>query len=93
MRDRVNVQALIEEFGLPEDAKYLGYVVHLPVEDEFLHSLQETKDAVLKKFTPTPELAKVFFSKRKASIAARRLKQQTNVCYLFDIGNQLVIAA
>ncbi len=87
----VPIAETIKELGLPNDSKFLGYVVHLPAEEEFLSKIIESKECIQKVFAKTPELAIVYSDHKKAIKDSKKCKQETLVCLLFDIGDQLII--
>lgn len=82
------IQEVIEELGLPTESKLLGYVIHLPVEDEFLAFLKETSAIVKRGFEKTPEAAKLYQSYNRALRDAGKCKQKAEPNLLFDIGTQ-----
>ena len=88
VRER-SVEEVIEELGLPPETKYLGYVVYLPNEDEFLGFIKETSRAIKRGFVKTPSGAKVYQSYKKALRDAGRCKQKAEPNLLFDIGDHL----
>jgi len=83
------VDEVIKELGLPAETKFLGYVVHLPNEDEFLGFIKETSSTIKRGFVKTPSGAKVYQSHKKALRDAGRCKQQAELNLLFDIGDHL----
>ena len=85
------LNALLRELELSDSTKFSGYVIHLPDEDEFLHSIVETKVKTVRKFCDTPEHAKVYNTKISASKDAEKCKQRTDICYLLELDNQLMI--
>jgi hypothetical protein len=83
------VDEVIKELGLPAETKYLGYVVYLPKENDFLGFIKETSSAIKRGFVKTPSGAKVYQSYKKALRDAGRCKQKAEPNLLFDIGDQL----
>ncbi len=83
------VDEIIKELGLPAETKYLGYVVYLPNEDEFLRFIKETSSTIKRGFVKTPSGAKVYQSYKKALRDAGRCKQKAEPNLLFDIGDHL----
>jgi hypothetical protein len=82
------VKEVIEELGFPVDSKFLGYVIHLPVEDEFLALLKETSLVIKRGFVKTPEAAKIYQSYKRALRDSGKCKQKAEPNLLFDIGTQ-----
>jgi len=87
----IAISEAIKELGLPENAEFKGYVVHLPNEEEFLVEIEGTRDFVKRLFTVDPTMAKVYTDHRKATKDSKKCKQETMVCLLFDIGPHLVV--
>lgn len=81
-------QEVIEELGLPTGSEFLGYVIYLPIEDEFLAFLKETSAVVKRGFVKTPEAAKRYHSYKRALRDAGKCKQKAEPNLLFDIGTQ-----
>ena len=48
------------ELGLPEDAAFHGYAVHIPASDEFLMTFSENQESSARQWAKRPELAKCF---------------------------------
>lgn len=82
-----NLDDLKKELGLPDDAEFCGYLVHIEDKDEFLASINETPLAIERSFAKTPELAKRFDEFIDAHDVARAEKGEI-VVLLFDVGNQ-----
>ncbi|WP_372995630.1 hypothetical protein [Marinobacter sp.] len=83
------IEEVIAELGLPPESKFMGYVVHLPNEDEFLAFLKETSTAIKRGFVKSPSGAKVYQSYKRALRDAGKCKQKAEPNLLFDIGNHL----
>ena len=79
------------ELGMPDSAEFLGYVVHIPATDEFLHSVKDAGGAVTRSFARTPDLAFPFESFGEAFALARQEKGEI-VAGLFDVGDQFYVA-
>lgn len=82
---------LIKELGLPENSMFLGYIVHLPNEDEFLAEFISTEVIEKRLFVKTPKLAKVYNDHRNAIRDSKKCKQKAEVCLLFDVGRQFIV--
>jgi len=87
------IQKLINEYRLPNKSVFKGYVIHLFESDEFLHSIQRIRNTITNRgFSKSPEYAKVFSNYEKAlHEKLSYTKHDSNICLLFDIGNQFVI--
>lgn len=85
------LNAVLRELDLPDSTKFCGYVIHLPDNEEFLHSISETKIKTVRKFCDTPEHAKRYKTKFSAAQDAKKCKQKTDICYLLELDEQLMI--
>lgn len=89
----VPIEQVRAEFGLPESAEWLGYVVHLPESDEFLAHSKNTAMAALWGWAKTPLLAHRFDDFQAARKAAKDYgKGGVVVALLFDVGDKLYVA-
>ena len=48
------------DLGIPEDAAFHGYAVHIPEADEFLMNHVDNRDSTTRQWAKRPELAKCF---------------------------------
>ena len=85
------IEQVKEEAGLPEDASFLGYVVHLPRENEFLAYSENSAGIVRRAFGKTPDQSKIFSKYKAAKREAAKCKQKAETWQLFDIGEQYVV--
>lgn len=85
------IATVIEELGLPEGTQYLGYVVHLPNEDEFLAYSKASAGMVQRAFAKSPAGAKVYKSYKKAVRDAKGCKQHAEPYLLFDLGDEYIV--
>lgn len=83
---------VIKALGLPAESKFLGYVVHLPNEDEFLAYSKESAGIVQRAFAKTPHGAKIYSSYKKALRDSKGCSQVADPHLLFDVGNQYYVA-
>jgi hypothetical protein len=90
LRER-KVADVRKELGLPEDAEYLGYIVHLPEKDEFLHSVIDNSAMTSRGFADKPENAKTFKTFDEAYKLARKAKGEV-VAVLFETDNRYFVA-
>lgn len=85
------ISAVLKEIGLPPETLFIGYVVHLPNNDEFLAFHHEEEYIEHRAFCKTPDLALVYSDYHEAVKAANGCKQKTLVCILFDTGPVLYV--
>lgn len=86
----MSLSELKKEYGLKDDAEFLGYSVHIEKSDEFLAHF-ETSGALEKKgWAKTPELALRFDSIADAHDISKACKGSI-VVGMFDIGEQIFV--
>lgn len=88
---KISLDDLKKEYGLSDDAKYLGYAVHLKASDEFLLELVDTTHQVAKTWAKTPELAKRYDRFDLAFADARKCRGAI-VVGMFDTGDKIFVA-
>lgn len=86
-----NIEDLKKELNLPKEAQFLGYVVHLPDTDEFLHNLIENDMGVMKTIAKLPDMAMIFDDIELAIKATNEFNYKARVCLLFDVGSQYLV--
>jgi hypothetical protein len=91
--EQVSLAEVRKQLRLPESAEFLGYVVHLPVSDEFLALSQKGKGIAKRAFVQTPQLARLYDDYHAALRDAAECKQKAEVGVLFDVGDQLFYAS
>lgn len=81
-------------FGLPDDAKFLGFIVASEMED-FLGGVLVNPVGVAAKWMILPDLAKVYKTRKQAEKDIRTLQPDYPVYVLriFDVGKQVVLLA
>jgi len=81
-----------ESFNIAESATLLGYVVSLPDENEYLASVSKEADGTTERgYAASPHNAQVFTSYVKAQKAGGLLTRNSEVGFLFDEKDQLVV--
>lgn len=89
---RVPVNEVREQLGLPASAKLIGYVVHFPQAEEVLAGSKVRGGAVIRAYSQDPALAKLFVDYRAAVRVAKTCRQPAEVGLLFDTPDQLFYA-
>ncbi|MAZ69973.1 hypothetical protein [Porticoccus sp.] len=85
------VQQVIEEFGLPKNTKFLGFVCHLPASDEFLHEVKRVDDIEGRLWGAIPRLAHKYQTHREAKKEVDLYGDGAVVALLFDVGPQYIV--
>jgi hypothetical protein len=80
-----------KNYGLPADAEFLGYGVHIEKSDEFLAEYLDEGEITRKVWAKTPELAKRFVSIADAHDVSKNCKGSI-VVGMFDTGDQIFVA-
>jgi len=84
------INFIIEEFELPRNTKFVGYVINMPESDEFLAEIKKDRGMKLYKWSETPEIAIKFKIYEKAKrIIDQYDKQRAVICLLLDTGKGL----
>lgn len=89
-------QSTIEEvrqaLGLPDDAQALGYVIHLPDQEEFVSTIEDNESIFSVGYAKLPEMAKVYDQPDQAITDAKKIKKhKLLVCVLFESSKQYFI--
>ena len=90
--ERITIEEAKRRLELPDIAEFLGYVIHLYDQDEFVGKIEENKVAVNRIYVKIPDLAQIFDSVEEAINEALRIdKYRLLVCLLFEVDNQHII--
>lgn len=84
------LDAIKKELGLPENAEFLGYLIHLVEKDEFILSVEDTPAVIKRAVTKAPAEAMRFAHFWDAYKYAREEKGE-KVVGLFDVAGQFLI--
>lgn len=79
------------EFGIPEDHKFLGWVVHTPHENGFLGRVIDEGSWVFRAFTGSPEHAMKFKLPTMAARIADELEYPAVLGGAFDTGTHIAV--
>jgi hypothetical protein len=71
--DKQRVKNVRDLLGLTDEAKFCGFVIHIPEKDEFIAKIQEYKFGKIIGYAPLPDYA------IKYRRMTKQLKQQKNV--------------
>lgn len=87
-----SIEEVKQELGLPDDAQAIGYVIHLPDEDEFVAQIQDNHMIFSVGYTKLPEIAKIYEEPDQAIDDAKKItKHKLLVCVLFESSKQYFI--
>jgi len=90
--ERITIEEAKRRLELPDDAEFLGYVIHLYDQDEFVGKIEENDIAINRVYVKIPDLAQIFDSVEEAIDEALKIdKYRLLVCLLFEVDNQHMI--
>lgn len=90
--EQVTIEEAKRRLELPENAKFLGYVIHLYDEDEFVGKVEETEIAINRIYVKIPDLAQIYGTAEDAVNEALKIdKYRLLVCLLFEVNNKHMI--
>lgn len=90
--ERITIEEAKRRLELPDNAEFLGYVIHLYDQDEFVGKIEENDVAINRVYVKIPDLAHVFDSVEEAIDEALKIdKYRLLVCLLFEVDNQHMI--
>ena len=64
--ERITIEEAKRRLELPDNAEFLGYVIHLYDQDEFVGKIEENDVAINRVYVKIPDLAHVFDSVEEA---------------------------
>jgi hypothetical protein len=87
-----SVEHIRKELGLPDDANPIGYVIHLPDQDEFVAEIIDNDMAFSVAYAKIPKMAKIYDEPELAIAEAKKItKHKLLVCVLFESAEQYMI--
>lgn len=90
--ERITIEEAKRRLELPDSADFLGYVIHLYDQDEFVGKIIDTAITTTRSYVKIPDLAHVFETVEEAVNEALKIdKYRLLVCLLFEVNNQYVI--
>lgn len=91
--ERIAIEYAKLRLELPDNAEFLGYVIHLYDQDEFVGKIEENDIAINRVYVKIPDLAHIFDSVEEAIQEALKIdnKYRLLVCLLFEFDNQHMI--
>ncbi len=87
--DKQRVKKVKNKLGLTDAAKFCGFVIHIPENDEFIARMKDEGFIKIIGYSPTPDFAIKYKRYDKALKASTKcVKYKTIIGYLFDCGEQ-----
>ena len=87
MDKKIKISDLIEKLNLPSHSEFVGFVVHLPVSDEFLASFDPSLYVDRYMWVKIPDLAYIFTTQDQAKQFVNFYGKSSVVGLLFDLGD------
>lgn len=92
LEDCITIEEAKRRLRLPDNAEFLGYVIHLYDQDEFVGKIEENDIVINRVYVKIPDLAQIFDSVEEAIHEALKIdKYRLLVCLLFEVDNQHLI--
>jgi hypothetical protein len=78
---------------LPKEARFLGWVIHLPVSDEYLATFTLSEDYCSMGWVGTPEKAKYFktLKKSNSTIKGLEIADRALAAPAFDVARHVIV--
>jgi hypothetical protein len=87
--DKQRVRNVKEYLGLTDAAKFCGFVIHIPENDEFIARIEDNGFVKFIGYSPIPDFALKYKHYDKAVKSSKKCdKYKTIIGYLFDCGEQ-----
>lgn len=84
------IEEIYKEFDLPDDSKFLGYVVNIVESDEYVAKFEDTPDLTNIAYAKVPDLGLRFDGISEALEVGKKVaeKYKTDICLLFETSKQ-----
>jgi len=90
--DKERVKNVKEYLGLTDAAKFCGFVIHIPENDEFIAKIEDNGFVKIIGYSPIPDFAIKYKRYDKALKASTKCDKYTTIIgYVFDIGDQHLV--
>ena len=90
--EKVTIEEAKRRLELPNSAEFIGYVIHLYDQDEFVGKVEETALSINRVYVKIPDLAQIYETAEDAVNEALNIdKYRLLVCMLFEVNNKHLI--
>ena len=90
--EHITIEEAKRRLELPDTAEFLGYVIHLFDQDEFVGKVDETVLSINRIYVKFPDLAKIYETAEDAINEASIIdKYRLLVCMLFKVNDKYMI--
>jgi len=90
--EKVTIEEAKRRLELPNSAEFIGYVIHLYDQDEFVGKVEETELSINRVYVKIPDLAQIYETAEDAVNEALKIdKYRLLVCMLFEVNNKHMI--
>lgn len=91
-RQKVSIDFVKAELGLPESSAFMGYVIYNEFNDDYLASTSDKPTHRANTYVKNPESALRFQDYRQAISTSNAIMKTTKLGLLFDTGDQYIVA-
>lgn len=78
------IQEIKQNIGCPDNAKFLGYVIYLPLNQEFLVSFDCNELVEKRGYSMILDLAYIFSKYYQAFNESQNIEYESKICLLFE---------
>ena len=90
--EHITIEEAKRRLDLPDTAEFLGYVIHLFDQDEFVGKVDETVLSINRIYVKFPDLAKIYVTAEDAINEALKIdKYRLLVCMLFKVKDNYMV--
>ena len=90
--EHISIEEAKRRLELPDTAEFLGYVIHLFDQDEFVGKVDETVLSINRIYVKFPDLAKIYVTAEDAINEALKIdKYRLLVCMLFKVKDNYMV--
>ncbi|WP_426978113.1 hypothetical protein ACNFX6_01020 [Acinetobacter johnsonii] len=90
--EHITIEEAKRRLELPDTAEFLGYVIHLFDQDEFVGKVDETVLSINRIYVKFPDLAKIYVTAEDAINEALKIdKYRLLVCMLFKVKDNYMV--
>ena len=90
--EHITIEEAKRRLELPDTAEFLGYVIHLFDQDEFVGKVDETVLSINRIYVKFPDLAKIYVTAEDAINEALKIdKYRLLVCMLFKVIDKYMV--
>ena len=85
-------EEILKTLNLPDNSIFLGYVINLPEQDEYLFTELSNDDSVFREYSRSPMLAKIYDDYHEALKSSNDVPKESIVCLLIETEDSFAVA-